>query len=101
MVACPRARDAAAARALFARALTFDAAPVEVTTDLAPGYLRLVDEYAPAERHLTKPHANTVVEADHGGPKARLRRLRGLKTLASARTVAAGHAFVQNLRRGH
>jgi IS6 family transposase len=26
---------------------------------------------------------------------------RGLKTLASARTVAAGHAFVQNLRRGH
>jgi hypothetical protein len=27
--------------------------------------------------------------------------LRGLKRLASARTVAARHAFVQNLRRGH
>ena len=27
--------------------------------------------------------------------------MRGLKRLASARTVAAGHAFVQNLRRGH
>jgi hypothetical protein len=26
--------------------------------------------------------------------------MRGLKTLASAHTVAAGHAFVQNLRRG-
>ena len=26
--------------------------------------------------------------------------MRGLMTLASARTVAAGHAFVQNLRRG-
>ena len=27
--------------------------------------------------------------------------MRGLKRVASARTVAAGHAFVQNLRRGH
>jgi len=27
--------------------------------------------------------------------------MRGLKRLASLRTVAAGHAFVQNLRRGH
>ena len=27
--------------------------------------------------------------------------MRGLKRLTSARTVAAGHAFVQNLRRGH
>ena len=25
----------------------------------------------------------------------------GLKRLASARTIAAGHTFVQNLRRGH
>jgi hypothetical protein len=27
--------------------------------------------------------------------------MRGLKRHRSARTVAAGHAFVQNLRRGH
>ena len=27
--------------------------------------------------------------------------MRGLKRLNSARTVASGHAFVQNLRRGH
>jgi IS6 family transposase len=27
--------------------------------------------------------------------------MRGLKTVRSLRTVAAGHAFVQNLRRGH
>jgi hypothetical protein len=27
--------------------------------------------------------------------------MRGLKRLASARTIFAGHAFVQNLRRGH
>jgi transposase-like protein len=53
--------------------------------------------------HGTSPkqYANNVVEADHGRLKARLRPMRGLKTLASARTVAAGHAFVQNLRRGH
>jgi hypothetical protein len=27
--------------------------------------------------------------------------MRGLKTVSSLRTIAAGHAFVQNLRRGH
>jgi IS6 family transposase len=27
--------------------------------------------------------------------------MRGLKHLSSAGTVAAGHAFIQNLRRGH
>jgi IS6 family transposase len=27
--------------------------------------------------------------------------MRGLKRLSSVRTVAAGHTFVQNLRRGH
>ena len=44
---------------------------------------------------------NNVVEADHGPLKARLRPMRGLKTIGAARTIAAGHAFVQNLRRGH
>jgi IS6 family transposase len=33
--------------------------------------------------------------------KARLRPVRGLKRHRSARILAAGHAFVQNLRRGH
>ena len=27
--------------------------------------------------------------------------MRGLKTIRSLRTIAAGHAFVQNLRRGY
>ena len=27
--------------------------------------------------------------------------MRGLKPVASARTISTGHAFVQNLRRGH
>jgi IS6 family transposase len=27
--------------------------------------------------------------------------MRGVKTIRSLRTISAGHAFVQNLRRGH
>jgi transposase, IS6 family len=36
-----------------------------------------------------------------GRLKARLRPMLGPKRHRSARTLAAGHAFVQNLRRGH
>ena len=46
-------------------------------------------------------YANNPVEADHGRLKARLRPMRGLKRHRSARVLTAGHAFVQNLRRGH
>jgi transposase, IS6 family len=61
----------------------------------------VIGEAAPAARHVTEQYANNAIEADHGRLKARLRPMRGLKRLASAATVAAGHAFVQNLRRGH
>ena len=44
---------------------------------------------------------NNAIEADHGRLKSRLRPMRGLKRLRSARVISAGHAFVQNLRRGH
>jgi hypothetical protein len=33
--------------------------------------------------------------------KARLRPMRGLKTLRLAQVVSAGHVFIQNVRRGH
>ena len=46
-------------------------------------------------------HANNPIEADHGRLKSRLRPMRGLKRLRSAQVVSLGHAFVQNLRRGH
>jgi IS6 family transposase len=55
----------------------------------------------PAARHRTEQYANNQVEADHGRLKARLRPMRGLKQDRSARVIIAGHAFVQNLRRGH
>ena len=94
-------RDGAAARAFFTRALTQGPAPVEVTTDRAPVYPRVIDELAPAARHVLEQYANNAVETDHGRLKARLRPMRGLKAMSSLRTIAAGHAFVQNLRRGH
>ena len=100
VLVCER-RDAAAARAFFTRALTHGPAPVEVTTDRAPVYPRVIEEHAPRARHVLEQYANNVVEADHGRLKARLRPMRGLKTIRAARTIAAGHAFVQNLRRGH
>jgi transposase, IS6 family len=90
-----------AARRFFARALRLGPIPVEVVTDRAPVYPRLVEELAPPRRHVTDRYANNPIEADHGRLKARLRPMRGLTRVASARTISAGHAFVQNLRRGH
>jgi transposase, IS6 family len=51
--------------------------------------------------HTVERYANNPIETDHGRLKARLRPMRGLKRRRSARIIAAGHAFVQNLRRGH
>jgi transposase-like protein len=57
--------------------------------------------YATPALHIAEQYANNPVEADHGRLKARLRPMRGLKSHRSVRILAAGHAFVQNLRRGH
>jgi transposase-like protein len=92
-------RDTAAARRFFVQALRQGPSPVEVTTDKAAAYLRVLDELAPAALHVTEQYANNAVEADHGRLKARLRPTRGLKRLRSAAVITAGQ--VQNLRRGH
>jgi IS6 family transposase len=95
-------RDGAAARAFFTQALTTHIpAPVAVTADHAPVYPRVLDELVPAARHVTERYENNRVEADHSRLKARLGPMRGVKTISSLRVIAAGHAFVQNLRRGH
>ena len=72
-----------------------------MTTDKAGPYLRVLDELVPAAAHITEQYANNPIEADHARLKARLRPMRGLKRLRPAARIAAGHAFVQNLRRGH
>ena len=60
-----------------------------------------LEELLPFAWHRTDRYANNRVEADHGRLKAWLRPMRGLKQDRSARVVLVGHAFIQNLRRGH
>jgi transposase, IS6 family len=93
-------RDLVATRRFFTRALEHGSHPIEVSTDRAPACSRVLDGLLPAAYHVVERYANNPIEADHGRLKARLRPMRGLKQLRSARVVSAGHAFVQNLRRG-
>jgi transposase-like protein len=94
-------RDLAASRRFFTEALKRAPRPAEVTTDRAPAYLRVLDELLPAALHVVERYANNPIETDHGRLKSRLRPMRGLKRLRSAQVISLGHAFVQNLRRGH
>jgi DDE domain len=97
-----RQRDARAARRFFERAMGATmVTPTEVVTDRAATYPIVMDDLLPAAWHRTEQYANNRIEADHGRLKARLRPMRGLKQDHSARVIIAGHAFVQNLRRGH
>jgi IS6 family transposase len=95
-------RNARAARRFFEQAIgTTKVMPVEVVTDHAPVYPAVLEELLPAAWHRTERYANNRLECDHGRLKSRLRSMRGLKQDHSAKVVIAGHAFVQNLRRGH
>jgi transposase-like protein len=95
-------RDARAARRFFERAIATTAMiPVEVVTDQAAVYPAVLDELVPAGWHRTEQYANNRVEADHGRLKARLRPMRGLKQDRSTTVIINGHAFMQNVRRGH
>jgi transposase-like protein len=46
----------------------------------------VLDQLLPAAWHRTEQYAYNRVEADHGGLKARLRPMRGLKQDQSARS---------------
>jgi len=94
-------RNTEAARRFLAYAIgPTRISPAEVTTDRYRIYPRVLDELLPAAFHRTEVHANNAIETDHGRLKARLRPMRGLKRDRNARVIVAGHAFVQNLRRG-
>jgi transposase-like protein len=94
-------RDIAAARRFFTAAVTAHGQPGEVVTDLAPTLEHVIEELLPDAFHNTDQYANNRIECDHGRLKARPRPMRGLKTDRTARVVIAGHAFMQNIRRGH
>jgi transposase, IS6 family len=72
-----------------------------VVTDAAPVYPAVLDELIPSAWHHVEHHAHNRIEADHGQLKQRPNPMRGLRTDSTARTIIAGHAFMQNLRRGH
>ena len=94
-------RNIPAARTFFTKALTGHGEPDEVITDLAQALETVIEEVIPDAFHNTEQYANNRVECDHGRLKARLRPMRGLKTDRTASVVIRGHAFIQNIRRGH
>ena len=96
-----RRRDIAAARSFFTAAVVAHGQPDEVVTDRAAALAYVIAELLPDAVHNTQRYANNRVECDHGRLKARLRPMRGLKTDRTARVIIRGHAFIQNLRRGH
>jgi transposase-like protein len=75
--------------------------PSEVVTDAVKVYPGVLDELIPSACHHVEGYANNPIEADHSQLKRRLRPMRGLRTDKTAQVIIAGHAFVQNLRRGH
>jgi transposase, IS6 family len=94
-------RDLEATRRFFVRALDHGTRPTEVSTDRASTYPRVLDDLLASACHVTEQYANNAFEADHGRLKSRLRPMRGLKRLRCARVICTGHAFIQNLCRGH
>jgi transposase-like protein len=95
-------RDADAARRFFRRALAMlKVIPAEVVTDAAAVYLGVLDEVIPSAWHHVEQYANNPIEADHSQLKHRLRPMRGLRADRTTQVIIAGHAFMQNLRRGH
>ena len=94
-------RNTTAAQRFFDTVLGAHGRPTGITTDLAAPLLRVVEELLFDVFHDTEQYANNRVETDHGRLKARLRPMRGLKRDRTASVVIRGHAFIQNLRRGH
>jgi len=95
-------RDSASARAFFEHAISCaGTAPVEVVTDRAPVYPKLIEEVFPAAWHHNERYGNNKIEADHGQLKRRLRPMQHLRNDRTATVIIRGHAFIQNLRRGH
>jgi len=75
--------------------------PSEVITDATAVYPAVLDELVPSAWHHVERYADNRIEADHSQLKHRLRPMRGLCTDRTAKVTVEGHAFIQNLRRGH
>jgi IS6 family transposase len=94
-------RNAAAAQAFFARAISATGvAPARVTTDKAKCYPPALRAALPDVEHRSAKYLNNGLERDHGHLKQRLRPMRGFKRASAADTVSRGHSLIQNLRNG-
>jgi transposase-like protein len=80
---------------------TLKVTPSEVVTDAVPVYPKVLDGLIPQAWHHVERYANNPIEADHSQFKHRLKPMRGLRTDKTTQVIIAGHAFMQNLRRGH
>ena len=94
-------RATADAAACFRRAIAATGViPDEVTTDGAAAYPPAIRAALPPVAHEVGKRVQQRIERDHQHLKGRLRPTRGFKTLAGARVLCRGHAFVRNLRGG-
>ncbi len=88
----------------FTQALATGAVPVEVTTDRAPAYPRILDRLTSSTQVPSTIPSNmrtTQSKPTMVGFDARLRPMRGLITFRSTPILATGHAFIPNLTRSH
>ena len=98
-----RRRDIAAARSFFTATVDAHGQPDEVVTDRAAALAYVIAElFVERTRCTTRSGTRTTgSNATTGRLKARLRPMRGLKTDGTASVIIRGHAFIENLRRGH
>jgi transposase-like protein len=96
-----RRRDIAAAHRLFAAAIDAYGLPEEVVTDRAAALANVIAQLIPEAVHNTEQYANNRIECDHERLKARLRPIARPQDDRTLSNVIRGHAFVQNIRRGH
>jgi transposase-like protein len=94
-------RAAEDATTFFRRAIdATGVVPDQVTTDCAGAYPPALSAVLPPVAHETGKAVQQRIERDHQHLKGRLRPMRGFKTLAGARVLCRGHAFLRNLRGG-
>src|SRR5215471_10744024 len=100
------ARDLPAAEAFFRRTIgSTGCVPQHVVTDKAAFYPSAIRAHAPDAKHTATGFYNRVIstnrcERNHGYLKSRLRPMRGLKSLASARRLLPALNALQLIERG-
>ncbi len=94
-------RDIPAARQFFSITLAPHGEPDEVATDLAQALETVIEEFIDDAFHNTERYRTIASSATTVDSKRDVRPTRGLKTDRGASVVIRGHAFIQNLRRGH